>query len=139
VELVRNPEFEEWSGAAQPGGFVDAISWRFDEDTARAYAKRKDGNVDAILSPPPPRGVAALASAPPDQVVRSGGPFTLYVGFDVRKPPFDDVRLRQALSYAIDRERIVDLLGGPTQQRLTCQILPPNFQGYLPYCPYTDQ
>ncbi len=32
IELVRNPAFHEWSGAAQPDGFVDAISWRFDED-----------------------------------------------------------------------------------------------------------
>ena len=33
-QLVRNPVFEEWSGAAQPDGFVDAISWRFEQDVA---------------------------------------------------------------------------------------------------------
>jgi peptide/nickel transport system substrate-binding protein len=55
----------------------------------------------------------------------------------VAKPPMDEERLRQAVNFAIDREHILDLLGGPTRQRPTCQILPPNFQGYEPYCPYT--
>jgi peptide/nickel transport system substrate-binding protein len=53
------------------------------------------------------------------------------------KPPFDDERVRQAVNYAIDRDHVVELLGGPTIQRPTCQILPPNYQGYDPYCPYT--
>ena len=29
VSLVRNPRFHQWSAAAQPDGFVNAISWRF--------------------------------------------------------------------------------------------------------------
>ena len=32
VEMERNTTFEEWSAAAQPDGFVDAISWRFNEE-----------------------------------------------------------------------------------------------------------
>jgi len=34
---------------------------------------------------------------------------------------------------------VVELMGGTTRQRATCQILPPNFQGYEPYCPYTRE
>ena len=137
VELVRNPGFREWSGAAQPDGFVDAISWRFEEDLASAFERLSVGDLDLMPDAPRPEDLASLRAAHPDQVVHSPQAFTIFVGFDVLKPPFDDERVRQALNYAIDRDRMVELLGGPTVQRPTCQILPPNFQGYAPFCPYT--
>ncbi|HSJ51662.1 MAG TPA: ABC transporter substrate-binding protein [Actinomycetota bacterium] len=137
IELVRNPEFEEWSAAAQPNGFVNRISWRYTEGTAVAFDRLTAGDVDVMIQPPGTQDLAQLRSAHPDQIVAWPGPVTFYVGFDVLKPPFDDQRVRQALNHAIDREHVVDLLGGPAVQRSTCQLLPPNFQGYVPYCPYT--
>ena len=137
IELVRNPRFEEWSAAAQPDGFVDRISWRFGTPPPTAFAELNEGEVDVMFDPPTPDDVANLEAAHPDQVVRWPQQATIVVGFDVLKPPFDDVKVRQAVNYAIDRELIVELMGGPTAQRSTCQILPPNFQGYAPFCPYT--
>jgi peptide/nickel transport system substrate-binding protein len=136
-ELVRNPAFREWSRAAQPDGFVDAISWRFEEDHASAFDRLRTGEVDWISEPPEPEDVAALQAAHPDQVVLSPLPFTHYVGLDLRTAPFNDERVRQALNYALDRDEVVDLLGAATSWRPACQILPPNFPGYEPFCPYT--
>src|SRR5262249_6882625 len=56
---------------------------------------------------------------------------------NVRRQPFNDVRVRRALAYAVDRARIVQLHGGPLLARPTCQIVPPTTPGYLRYCPYT--
>jgi YVTN family beta-propeller protein len=136
-ELVRNPAFREWSGAAQPDGFVDAISWRFEEDLASAFDRLRAGELDWMSHPPEPGDVAALRASHPDQVVLSPLPSTHYIGLDLRTAPFNDVRVRQALNYAIDRDVVVDLLGAATSWRPTCQILPPNFPGYEPFCPYT--
>ena len=122
---------------AQPDGFVNAISWRFKEDLASAFDRLSAGDLDLMAEEPGPDDLAVLRATHPDQVVAWPGSFTVYAGFDVRKPPFDDERVRQALNYAIDRDHIVDLLGGSTIQRPTCQILPPNFQGYAPFCPFT--
>ena len=52
-------------------------------------------------------------------------------------PPFNSLDARRALNFAIDRERLRDLALGQGLGHLTCQILPPDFEGYSPYCPYT--
>ncbi len=137
VELVRNPEFREWSGAAQPDGFVDAISWRFGQDPANAFDRLSAGELDWMTDVPRPQDLASLQAEHPDQVV----PWPIAAppgsGSTSLTPPFDDVRVRQALNYAIDRDHVVELHGGPSSHRPTCQMLPPNFQGYEPFCPYT--
>jgi peptide/nickel transport system substrate-binding protein len=138
IDLVRNPEFHEWSGAAQPDGFVDAITWRFDEDSEKAFDRLDAGELDWITVPPV-EDLRSLQAAHPDQVVVRTDPSTFFFGFNVRTSPFDDERVRQALNYAIDRNHVVELRGGPTNVRMTCQILPPNLQGYEPFCPYTLQ
>jgi peptide/nickel transport system substrate-binding protein len=60
IQLVRNPEFREWSGAAQPDGFVDAISWRFEEDRASAFDRLNAGEVDLMTDAPRPEDLANL-------------------------------------------------------------------------------
>ena len=54
---------------------------------------------------------------------------------NTRAAPFNDLRVRQALNYAIDRGKITRLL--QTGGQPTCQMLTPVILGYRPYCPYT--
>src|SRR5262249_14597457 len=42
----------------------------------------------------------------------------------------------QAVSFALDRKRLQTLAGGAGGQ-ITCQVLPPGFEGYKRYCPFT--
>jgi len=51
-------------------------------------------------------------------------------------PPFDKIEVRQALAFAIDRREVQRRYPGG-RSAITCQAIPPNFPGYLPYCPYT--
>src|SRR4030095_10456081 len=59
-----------------------------------------------------------------------------YFAFNVRQPPFNNLKARQAVNYATDRNALVKIYGGPKLAQPTCQILPPNFPGYEPYSPY---
>ena len=60
---------------------------------------------------------------------------TIALTLNTRVAPFDKLAARQAVNYAIDRNTVVALNGGPLNMQATCQILPPTMLGYHPYCP----
>jgi peptide/nickel transport system substrate-binding protein len=64
-------------------------------------------------------------------------PETIALFLNTRLPPFNNVDVRRALNYAVDRAAAVRAVGGSTVATATCQIRPPFSPGYRPYCPYT--
>ena len=52
-----------------------------------------------------------------------------YVGFNCAKPPFDDVNIRKAFSYATDKDIIIKLIYRDMEKRAD-GILPPGMPGY---------
>jgi peptide/nickel transport system substrate-binding protein len=136
IRLVRNPEFQVWSPEARPAGFPDEIVWRIDADDDAAIDRIIAGEADLLASRLPPARVEELATRYTSQihVLPSG---TLHAFLDTARPPFDDVRVREAINYAVDREHVVELLGGSLQATVTCQIIQPNFHGYRRVCPHT--
>ena len=62
---------------------------------------------------------------------------TGFLFLNVNAPPFNDLRVRQAVNLALDRGRVAAGYGGPLAAEPTCQILPPGLAGYRRYCPYT--
>jgi peptide/nickel transport system substrate-binding protein len=137
ITLVRNPEFTEWSAAAQPDGYADTISWTFETDLTATYDRLLAGDLDLMREALAQEDYDSLLAEHPDQIVVAPLSGTLFIGFDVMLAPFDDRRVRRAVNFAIDRHRTADLLGGPSANRLTCQILPPTLPGYEATCPYT--
>ena len=63
-----------------------------------------------------------LRTAPPNFSVN-------YIGLNVNEPPLDDVNVRQALNYAIDKQEIASIVLGDLVVPAD-GILPPNFPGY---------
>ena len=139
---MRNPRFRLWSAAAQPDGFPDRIVERYGytgESAVRAVergaaditADGLDSDVASRRSRPRcGRATRAASTTPPS-------PARPRVWLNTRLPPFDDVRVRRALNYAVDRNHLIELAGGPDVAQVGCQVLPPNTDGYRRYCPYT--
>jgi peptide/nickel transport system substrate-binding protein len=141
LRLVRNPVFREWSADAQPDGYPDQIAWKLGVDHRRGITAVEQGRADWMLSLGQglPQAIARdLQRRIPARLHSNPLMQTDYFIFNVNVPPFDDVRVRRAVNYALDRAAIARLFG-PSGARPTCQILPPQMPGYRRYCPYTNR
>jgi YVTN family beta-propeller protein len=137
LELQRNPRFHEWSKAAQPDGYPDEILWKFIISDDRKVTAVERGEADWLADIVPADRLREIQTQYASQLHTSPQYATNYLFLNTRVPPFDDIRVRKALNYAIDRRAVARILGGLTSARPTCQVLPPSFPGYRRYCPYT--
>ncbi len=137
LAMVRNPHFEEWSEEAQPAGYADAINYDFGLTETAAVTAIQNGQADWMFDQPPTDRLAELGNQFAEQVTLHPLTAMWYAPMNTNLAPFDDVRVRQAVNYAIDRNALVSLFGGPNLAQPACQILPPGFPSYEPYCPYT--
>ena len=76
------------------------------DDTMRGLELRK-GSVDVVVNQLPPDIVHRFEELGEIQVSRQPGMDLSYIGFNLRDPVVSDVRIRHAISHAIDREAIV--------------------------------
>lgn len=119
LELQANPAY--WEGAPK----IESIRVRVIGDANALQAEFKSGRVD--LAPLPSNLTAdafkSLAQDANLKVVPFTGANVYHITFNVQSAPLNDVRVRQAIAYAIDRESIIrDLLSG--QAQLAHSVLP---------------
>ncbi|MBA3735310.1 MAG: hypothetical protein H0W90_08950 [Actinobacteria bacterium] len=135
--LVRNPYFHEWSAEAQPAGYPDRFEYTFGLEAAAATSAVESGKADFALEDPPPERLHEIATRFSSLAHPFVEPATYFFGLHTKLAPFNDVRVRRALNFAVDREKLLRLWGGMQLWRTTCQVLPPGIAGYRPDCPYT--
>ena len=89
---------------------------------------------------PPPEDLPGLESSHNSGLVISSYPtgFT-YVTLNQYAGPFRNVKLRQAVAYALDKNAIVRILGGPSIAQAATQFMLPGSTGYVSgFNPYPD-
>jgi peptide/nickel transport system substrate-binding protein len=91
---------------------VESVIFRVLPDAAARVEALQAGQVDIIQSVP--SYLVPILEADPNVMVQSApGTRPFWMEMNVHKPPFDDVRVRQAMNYAIDVDLIVSaFLGG---------------------------
>lgn len=105
IALVRNPNYwrTDENGDALP--YLDGIVFKVLPDASTRHTALITGDID-LDTTISPENVADLESR--DEFVVYNEPGVGYMGLRMlmTEPPFDDVRVRQAISWAIDREAI---------------------------------
>ncbi len=121
IDLIPNPSFYE------PVTDVSELNFIFNQDSETGYQLYRTGDVDIFGSSQNPVPAARVPEVEGSADFRSTPAFnTRYVAFNNTRQPFDDVRVRQALTHAIDRETLANaVLGGTVNP--TERILPAGF------------
>jgi peptide/nickel transport system substrate-binding protein len=135
--MVRNPNFVEWSADAQPKGYADRIEYTFGGTEEAAVNAILNGQADAMYETVPADRLAELSTSNPDQLKLESQLAWWYAPLNVNIPPFNSLEARQALNYAVDRDALVSVFGGPAMAAPVCTILPPEMPGHVDHCDYT--
>ena len=106
VEIERNPNY--WGTAAK----LSAATFRFISDPSAATAAVMAGDLDAFPLFPAPEALDAIRKDPRFTVVVGTTEGKTIMSLNNERKPFDDVRVRRALAYAIDRGAFIEALGG---------------------------
>jgi len=136
--MVRNPYFHEWSAAAQPNGNPSRIQFNFGLTVEDEVTQIENGQADWMADAPPADRLDEIGTKYASQAHVNAQTAMYYMALNVNIPPFDNLKARQAINYAVQRGTYVKIFGGPSLAQPSCQVLPPNFPGYKPYCPYTQ-
>ncbi len=103
--LEANPTY--WRGPVQPRRLV----FRAIKDASTRAAELRSGGVDIIAAPPVPQ-LDMIDSGDTQVVPVKGGRLIIYA-FNVKQPPFDNKKVREAMNLAVNKEAIVkSVLGG---------------------------
>jgi len=135
--MVRNPEFVQWSGEAQPNGYPDRIEFNLAINPNEGTTQVANGDADYIADQPPADRLEEISTKYQDRIFIDPRPQVYHMVLNTQVAPFDNLKVRQALNYAADRKALQQIWGGPKLAEITCQVLPPNFPSYEPYCPWT--
>jgi peptide/nickel transport system substrate-binding protein len=98
------------------------------DDTTRALELRK-GSADVAINSLPFDTVLTLERDPALRVLRGPGTRLGYMAFNLRDPILRDVRVRQAIAYALDRQPLIHYLMRDSA-RLAASVLPPESWAY---------
>jgi len=124
VILERNPAYH----GSKPS-FETVIFKTVREDAARIM-QIESGEADLAIGIPPIEA-ERLAKNSKFQIIRTPTNRIICVGMNQKKTPFDDVRVRQALNYAVNKQEIIDtILNGYGTE--SDSVLAPLTWGYTP-------
>ena len=135
--VVRNPQWKD--NAAKgitnvPNGNPDKMTFDILGDPGVALTRTLKGQDDYDFQQPPPDRLGTLQSKYSNQTKVYTPANTYYFFMNNRIKPFNDVRVRQAVNYAINRQALVRVYGGlanPTEN-----ILPPTYPQYKKHTLY---
>ncbi|MBK8021642.1 MAG: hypothetical protein IPK19_09470 [Chloroflexi bacterium] len=125
-ELVLSRNESYWGDPA----LEETVIFRWNSESAQRLTELQAGNVDGIDNPGP-LDIPVIQGDPNLAFYAREGTNVFYLGINNWMEPFDNVKVRQALAYGIDKQRIVDNFY-PEGSSVADQFMPTSIFGYTP-------
>jgi peptide/nickel transport system substrate-binding protein len=120
---------EAFDGYWGDGPYFEDVSFRVVPDESTRVSALQAGDLNIVTKVPPPTA-AGLEGQPALQLLSKPTLAVLQLSLATARAPFDDVRARQALMYAIDRQGLLDSLFRG-KGVITGSPLPPDAYGFV--------
>ncbi|MCW2921557.1 MAG: extracellular solute-binding protein family 5 [Thermoleophilia bacterium] len=130
VQLKRNPEY--WDAGKDERPWLDTIRYVFVADTNTLKIQLRTGEVDIISPPPDSTLKEELEGFPRGGYQIEPGIYWEQIAFNNAKAPTNDINVRKAIAYSIDRDQITDVVLKGQVERLDSTLLPAKKEYYIP-------
>lgn len=109
---------------------LDRIVFEVGQEPVVALLRLQRGEVDVAGDGIPPAKFIEVTQDPAYKalIIQGSQLHTGYITMNVKAKPFDDVRVRQAVNMAINKDRIIRIING--RAKPANQPLPPSMPGY---------
>jgi peptide/nickel transport system substrate-binding protein len=129
LTMVRNPNYDQATDALR-SNYVDGIRVEIDTNLGDIFDRVERGELDASLGqeqPPKPVLQRYLTDPAKQPYLHADlADATLYLSMNATVPPFDDVHIRKAVNWVLDRQAILQANGGTKAVQLATHIIPPT-------------
>ena len=102
IEISRNPVY--WGDAPA----LEAATFKFISDPTAAFAAMMAQDIDAFAGFPAPENLPQFEADPRFQVLVGTTEGETILAMNNKLPPFDNIKVRQAVTHAIDRQAVID-------------------------------
>lgn len=138
-EIVMEKFADYYGGASdlEPVGpaCIDTAVFRVIPEASTRVAALLAGEVD-IIQNVPSELVSTLEQVPGIQIKTAPGTSPQWMEMNVNQPPFNDVKVRQAMNYAIDKQLLIDTIFGGKAVALAGPLSPYNTYASKSLQPY---
>ncbi|NTY61195.1 ABC transporter substrate-binding protein [Mycolicibacterium sphagni] len=134
LTMERNPQFKtvKDAGASEVADAqVDKITVTQNKNNSSQVTGVEQNQIDFMTDPPDADRLPEVKAKYSSRFRLENSINTYYFWMNTQKAPFNDLKVRQAINYAIDPEALNRVFGG--RLHATQQILPPGMPGYEEY------
>ncbi|HSV30562.1 MAG TPA: glutathione ABC transporter substrate-binding protein [Atribacteraceae bacterium] len=128
ITMRRNEDY--WDGAPK----LDTVTFKFVPEAGSRVIMLETGEVHAIMAVPP-TDIVRLDEDPDIDIVRQTSVRLIYIGFNLEREIFQDVRVRRAINHAVNKDVLIEAIFQGVGEPSSAPIVPVIF-GYHTVGPY---